>query len=160
MKTRLVGIVLVTLMGIGVASPIHASPKIHFSAHLSAGQEVQTPAVVSDAQGEALFQLNEDGTALGYKLIVANIENVKFAHIHMAAAGVNGPVVAFLFHGPTITGQTQGVLAEGTIGAADLVGPLAGHLLSDLISALRSGNAYANVHTDAYPTGEVRGQIK
>ena len=160
MKTRLAGTVLVGLLAIGVVGPTHASSGRNFTAHLSASQEVQTPAVVSDAQGEALFRLTDDETALSYKLIVANIENVKFAHIHMAPAGTNGQVVVFLFHGPTIAGRTQGVLADGTISASDLIGPLAGHPLSDLVSALRSGDAYANVHTDAYPAGEGRGQIK
>ena len=160
MKASLISIPLVVLLAIGVAGPTHASSGRDFTAHLSASQEVQTPAVVSEAQGEALFQLNDDETALSYKLVVANIENVKFAHIHMAPAGANGQVVVFLFHGPTIAGRTQGVLAEGTISASDLVGPLAGHSLSDLVSALRSGEAYANVHTDAYPAGEIRGQIR
>ncbi len=67
-------------------------------------------------------------------------------------------------------GRTNGVLAQGTITAADLVGPLAGHPLSDLISAMRAGNAYVNVHTNDgvgpintgpgdFSGGEVRGQI-
>jgi hypothetical protein len=57
---------------------------------------------------------------------VANIENVVAAHIHLAPAGVNGPVVAFLFSGAP-SGRSNGVLAEGTITAANLVGPLAGN---------------------------------
>src|SRR5688572_27776581 len=46
--------------------------------------EVMPAGVVntSHAVGNAIFQLNEDGTALSYKLIVANIENVFQAHIH------------------------------------------------------------------------------
>src|SRR2546428_9830099 len=160
MKARLFVCSLVVLLVIGGSLPTHASRSGNFTAHLSAGQEVQVPAVISNAQGEAIFKLSDDGTELTYNLVVANIENVKFAHIHMAPTGVNGPVVAFLFHGPTLTGRTQGVLAEGTISASDLVGPLAGHPLSDLVAAIQSGGAYANVHTDAYPAGEIRGQIK
>lgn len=127
-------------------------------AHLSASEEVQTPAIESNAQGQAIFHLSADGTALSYKLIVANISDVQAAHIHLAPAGTNGPVVAFLFHGPT-TGRTQGILAQGTITAADLIGPLAGHPLSDLVSAMQAGNTYSNVHTTAHPAGEIRGQI-
>ncbi|TMB98315.1 MAG: CHRD domain-containing protein [Chloroflexi bacterium] len=160
MRARLLILSLVALLAICVPFTTQAAAGTTFTAHLSAGQEVQTPAVVSNAQGQAIFHLNAEGTELRYKLIVANIDDVMFAHIHTAVAGANGPVVAFLFHGPTISGRTQGVLAEGTITASDLVGPLAGHSLSDLVSALESGGAYANAHTTAYPAGEIRGQIK
>jgi hypothetical protein len=143
----------------GSAAGVGAQPQT-FVAHLSASQEVQTPAIVSNAQGQAIFQLSADGNALGYELIVANISDVQAAHIHLAPAGTNGQVVAFLFHGPATSGRTQGVLAQGTITAADLIGPLAGHPLSDLVSAMQAGNTYANVHTSAHPAGEIRGQIQ
>jgi hypothetical protein len=56
------------------------------------------------------------------------------------------------------------------ITAADLVGPLAGQPLSALVTELRSGNAYANVHTNDglgdpntgpgdFPGGEIRAQL-
>ena len=142
----------------------------NFTAHLSGDQEV--PARETLATGHAIFHLSGDETALDYQLIVANIENVVASHIHVGASGVNGPVVAFLA-GPFAPGggRTDGVLAEGTITAANLVGPLAGHPLSDLIDAMRDGNTYVNVHTNDgvgatntgpgdFPGGEVRGQIE
>ncbi len=160
MKARILAFSLIALLAIAGSASADASGNGNFTAHLAARNEVQTPAVVSNAQGEAIFHVNDDGTTVSYKLIVANIKNVKFAHIHMAPAGTNGAIVAFLFHGPTISGRTEGVLAEGTITASDLVGPLAGHPLSDLVSAIEAGEAYANVHTNAHPAGEIRGQIK
>ena len=51
-------------------------------------------------------------------------------------------------------------MATGSITAASLVGPLAGHSLNDLLSAIRSGNAYSNVHTANFPNGELRGQVR
>lgn len=140
-----------------------------FTAHLSASQEV--PTNPSLAQGQAIFKLSSDGTELEYRLIVANLDNPVAAHIHLGPAGVNGPVVAFLF-GPAApgTGQTSGVIATGTITAADLVGPLAGQPLSELVEAIEAGDAYVNVHTNDgdsstaggpgdIPGGEIRGQI-
>ena len=38
-------------------------------------------------------------------------------------------------------------------------GPLKGKEISDLISLMSNGGAYANVHTDKYPKGAIRGQI-
>ena len=59
--------------------------------HLSGAEEV--PARDTGAQGQAVFQVNKDGTAMSYKLMVANIENVTQAHIHLAPFGTNGGIV-------------------------------------------------------------------
>jgi hypothetical protein len=134
---------------------------LNFVAVLSGSQEV--PPVETRARGTAIFQLNADGTELSYKLVCANIRNITQAHIHIAPAGENGPVVAWLYpSGPPsvlIPGMFNGVLAEGTITAANLVGPLAGLTLNDLLDAVKAGNAYANIHTTQNPGGEIRGQI-
>jgi len=140
-----------------------------YTAQLSAAQEV--PENASLARGAAVFMLSADGAALDYRLIVANLENPIAAHIHIAPEGQNGAVVAFLFGpGPAGSGRTSGVLATGTITAADLVGPLAGASLDDLVELLESGEAYVNVHTNDgvapantgpgdLASGEIRGQI-
>jgi hypothetical protein len=139
-----------------------ASQTRNFVAPASGAQEV--PANDSLARGNAVFQVSKDGDSISYKLIVANIENVTMAHIHLAPAGVNGPVVVWLYpDGPPpqlIEGRFSGVLAEGVITEADLVGPLAGASLQDLIDEMVAGNTYINVHTSQYPGGEVRGQIR
>jgi hypothetical protein len=129
--------------------------------HLSGDQEV--PARETTAQGQAIFQVNEDGSAISYKLLVANIENVRQAHIHLAPAGSNGDIVAWLYPAAPpavlIPGRTQGTLGEGVLTAASLMGPLAGQPLSALLDAMRSGGAYVNVHTSQFLPGEIRGQI-
>ena len=171
MKRALIAISLVALLALAAtAAGASADGNRTFTAHLSGGEEV--PANASHGTGEAIFQLDPSGDALSYRLVVANIDNVVASHIHVGAAGVNGPVVAFLFGTAAPGGGTfNGVLATGTITAANLVGPLAGHPLSDLISALESGGAYVNVHTNDgvappntgpgdFPGGEIRGQIR
>jgi CHRD domain len=118
------------------------------------------PAAAHNAVGTAVFQLSEDGTQLSHRLVVNNTSSpVLFAHIHLAAVGPNGPVVAFLFNNPAGV-QSNGLLTTGVVTAADLVGPLAGHPLSDLVAAMQAGTTYANVHTTRCPSGEVRGQIR
>jgi hypothetical protein len=129
-----------------------------FRATLEGEQEV--PPVDSDAKGFAIFRLSNDGTELGYKVIVANIEDVTAAHIHLAPKGENGPIVVFLFNPEAPTdGRTNGVLAKGTITSAELVGPLEGATLSELVDEIEAGNTYVNVHTVEHPGGEIRGQI-
>ena len=131
------------------------------SAHGNADQEVQAPAVVSNAHSQATFKLSADGKSLSYKLNVSRIDGVRFAHIHLGARGANGPVVAFLLPAQIpSTGAVSGRLATSTITAADLTGPLAGRPLSELVAAMERGGAYTNVHTDAFPAGEVRGQTR
>ncbi|MFC6669432.1 CHRD domain-containing protein [Marinobacterium aestuariivivens] len=161
----------VTALLLLTAGPAVAEPSaaFNFVAHLDGTQEV--PLRETSATGQTTFQLDTDGTALSYKLIVANIENVVAAHIHLAIAGINGPVVAFLA-GPFAPGEGRlnGVIAEGTITADDLVGPLVGMQLSVLLEAMRTDGTYVNVHTNDgidpansgpgdFPGGEVRGQI-
>jgi hypothetical protein len=162
---RLLAFVLVALL---VSAGGTAADKTTFTAHLAGSGEV--PARDTLAQGQATFHLNDDGT-ISYKLIVANIDNVFAAHIHLAPEGVNGPIVVPLFNAPPAGGRVDGVLvADGTITAASLTGPLAGHPLSDLIAAIEAGNTYVNAHTNDgvpppdtgpgdFPGGEIRGQI-
>lgn len=162
-KARLLFMVLVLVILLAVAGPAAADSARNFRAHLSSDQEVAAVPVVSLAQGQAVFQLSEDGTEIQYQLIASNIENVQMAHIHMGPAGENGPVVVWLYPDAPppqlIPGRFDGILAEGTFTASNLVGPLAGHPLSDLLSILESGGAYVNVHTSQYTGGEIRGQV-
>lgn len=162
-------VLLLAFAAIGLlAAPATAQLKRSYTAQLSGREEV--PMRDTRATGHANFKLNKEGTELEYKLIVANIENVVAAHIHLGARGTNGGVVVTLY-GPVDpgTGKKSGVLAEGTISAVNLTGDLAGRTLLDLIAAFDAGNAYVNVHTDDgqagsgragdIPEGEIRGQI-
>jgi hypothetical protein len=127
-----------------------------FKALLSGAAEV--PPVMTYASGEAWFELNMHNNELHYKLKVQNIEGVTQAHIHMGMPNMNRPVVAFLFGPSDPTGFMNGTLAEGVITESDLIGPLAGDF-QGLVDRLRGGMLYVNVHTDAVPSGEIRGQI-
>ena len=129
-----------------------------FKAKLS-GKEV-VPAVETKAMGEADFKLSKDGKELTYVLKLMDIENVSAAHIHTAVMGKNGGPVAGLFAGPKKEGMFSGEIAKGTITEKDLIGPLAGKTVGDLVKMIKEGAAYVNVHTDKYPDGEIRGQIK
>ena len=146
-----------------------AAHPVNYSAQLTGHEE--TPPHETKATGHATFQLSQDGLSLSYKIVVADMENVTAAHIHLGARQMNGPVVVMLY-GPVRAGggKKSGVLAEGTITSAVLTGDLAGHPLADLVMAMDAGNTYVDVHTDDgggapgtrsgdYPDGEIRGQI-
>jgi hypothetical protein len=115
--------------------------------------------------GVAMFRFSADSTQLYFKLIVAHIDNVTMAHIHLAPApGADGPPVLWLYPSAPpeqlIPGTFNGILAADTVTAANLVGPLAGMTLMDLHTAMLDSLTYVNVHTSLYPAGEIRGDIK
>jgi hypothetical protein len=156
----------------------HAGTPHNHSVHLSGDEEpaplppAPTPAD-SNAQGQA---------------IASNIENVVQAHIHCGPSGANGPIMVWLFPGPTATqaligptGRQDGVLAEGTVEtggpnhvrtvAASATCPDGVSNFADVLRQIRSGNAYVNVHTNDgaaptntgpgdFPGGEIRGQFE
>ena len=162
------------LVATGVAI---AAVSMNFNSPMEGAQEAPVPRD-TQARGNAVYKLSADGTRVQYKLIVANIENVFMAHIHMAPRGVSGPIVVWLYPGttPGVTaplgvGRIDGVIVQGSFGSSDVVGPLAGHPLSELVELMRSGGVYTNVHTNDgdlvmnegpgdFPAGEIRGQIK
>ncbi len=119
----------------------------------------EVPPVQTRAIGFVFFMLSKDSMTLHFFLFVARIENVTASHIHLAAVGVNGPVVVPLYLGPMIAGKFNGVLAKGTITAQNLTGPLAGQPLQALLTQIEAGNTYVNVHTTQHPGGEIRGQL-
>jgi hypothetical protein len=162
-------LVCLTTGALACAGVAYADSFRNFSTHLTGANEI--PARDTPAQGQATVKIAEDGSALFCKLMASNIDNVTQAHIHLGPPDQNGPVVAFLYGlVPPNGGPQNGRLSETTVTAADLRGPLAGQPLSVLIDAIRSGNAYVNVHTDNgvappnegqgdFPGGEVRGQL-
>jgi hypothetical protein len=133
-----------------------------FEATLSGSEAV--PPADTPAHGTATFELSKSGDALTYTLSVSDIENVTMAHIHIGPSGKEGPVAVWLYPSkpPAVTkeGKFSGELSKGSISAADLAGPLKGKTIADLVSDIKDGTAYVNVHTTAHPGGEIRGEIK
>lgn len=109
-----------------------------FSAGLNANQE--EPPNATTGRGTGYFLLGAGG--LTYRLTVSGLSSaITAAHLHGAGIGVNGAVITPLAFGGTTT--AAGVVA---LGAADQ-------------TALLNGLVYANVHTVAFPGGEIRGQV-
>jgi hypothetical protein len=143
-----------------------AEPANNFSATLSGAEE--EPANASTATGTATFSIT--GTEITYTVNTIGLANPVFAHIHIGAVGVNGPVRLNLCGtGPPEPACTpgDGVLATGTNGTVVGSPPIT---FDDLVAAMRAGEAYVNVHTDdgvGQPntgpgdliSGEIRGQI-
>ena len=157
------------VLGLAAIGGAGAGLNGNWSDHLTGDQEM--PARPTKGQGQAIFHLSDDGQSIDYRLIATNIDNVRQAHIHIGAAGANGPVVVFLYGlVPAGGGRQTGVLATGSFTEDDFIGPLENQPFSALVDAMRAGNAYVNVHTDDgvapantgpgdFPGGEIRAQI-
>ncbi|HYW32802.1 MAG TPA: CHRD domain-containing protein [Gemmatimonas sp.] len=139
-------------------NPVTPTPLVRFRAALVGSEEV--PPVASAATGNSEFTLSRTNDTLYVNITVNGLSNVRFGHFHTGARGANGGVVAFLVDGPpTLTGVQNGRIGKQFITAANLVNSLAGQPLSALIDQMRAGGIYVNLHTDANPGGELRGQI-
>ena len=144
-----------------------------FSAKLTGASQLPEPTT-SKATGELKLLVSADGKKISYTLTVENLRNPSASDLHLGPDTANGPAVVKLFPARGATarkGDVSGVLAEGTITADDLIGPLLGSALADLIEQVREGNTYVNIHTNDgtppansgpgdYNLGEIRGQIK
>lgn len=127
-------------------------------ADLSSKEEV--PPVESSARGRAEFYLSEDGRELRYQLKISGMSNITAAHIHLGSQGENDRVVVVLFDFTSPWESTiRSTDIEGVITESNLVGPLVGNSLSDLLREMGAGNTYINVHSKEHPQGHVRGHI-
>jgi CHRD domain len=167
---------IVTVFLTAAAATAVAAFNQNFGSHLKGRYEV--PERDTNAQGQAIFHLSDDGQSMEYKLIAANIENAFMAHIHIGPVDGTGPIAVWLFPSTApmpipladAQGRIDGVIAEGTFTAANFVGPLAGQPMSALVDAIEAGNAYVNIHSNDgvappntgpgdFPGGEIRAQL-
>jgi len=146
---------------------------LHFAATLTGAAQLPDPTD-SKATGELELTVHDGDKKISYTLSVTDLQNAYSCDLHLGGPSTNGPSIARLFpvHGATAkNGSFTGVLAEGTITASDLIGPMLGAPLPDLVFELRDGKAYVNIHTHDgvnpnkpgpgnYRTGEIRGQIE
>ncbi len=131
----------------------------------------QVPSVLSQAKGRFEAKLNQDGT-LSFWLSYSNMSSpVVQAHIHFGASKTNGGVMVFLCGGVKPACPASGSIT-GTLTAADVSVLPATNAdsvipqgikpadIAGLVAAIRSGNAYVNVHSTTFPSGEIRGQVE
>jgi CHRD domain len=154
---------------LGVSSAIADSGKKHLKAGDLTGLE-ENPDISTVAGGSFEITLDDDARTLSYELSYAGLEGtVLQAHIHFGKRAVNGGITLFLCGtagspGPAGTPVCpQSGTVSRTVSAADILAPgtqgIEAGNYEELAAALRSGHAYANVHSSKWPGGEIRAQI-
>ncbi|MCO6439154.1 MAG: CHRD domain-containing protein [Phycisphaerae bacterium] len=148
------------------AFPVHAQIT-PFNFVLEGSQEVPTP-VVANSGGAASLLYDAATKTFDLDLFVVGIElsdlrgvgaNSTPVHIHLAPPGTNGGIVVDLGFLGSFVDDPLGIRLK--LDDAPLGGLQSG-ISSDpatVEAALFAGNLYVNVHTNDYPSGEIRGQI-
>jgi CHRD domain len=156
----LLGVALIVTLAAtaAVAHNDNGKGKARLDSYQETPMTLSTPATGS-------FRIRMASGGLNYKLRYQGFTSpVLFAHIHLGARGLTGGVIAFLCGGGDKPACPQGSgTVEGTIDAADIIGPagqgIAPGELTEVVKALRKGAVYANVHSQNFQGGEIRGQI-
>jgi hypothetical protein len=128
----------------------------------------EVPAIHTNGMGKLSLTVNNDNT-ISFELTYANLSSpAQVAHVHFAQPNVNGGVSFFFCGGggkpacPAGNTSTPATVT-GTVAASDVLAVTAQGLpagdLSAIVSEIRAGFAYANVHTTNFPGGEIRGQL-
>jgi len=141
----------------------------HLSATLSGYQE--TPSISSTGTADFTADVAKDGQSVDWHMSYSGLEgNVLQSHIHFGQRGVAGGISVFLCtnlgNGPAGTqacpGPHEGTIS-GTFGPSDVIGPTAQGIAAgewnELVQAIVAGKAYANIHSNLWPAGEIRAQL-
>ncbi len=117
-----------------------AAQVTYFAASLDGAQEV--PPNASTGGGYGVVRLEEPANTVRIFTDWFGLSGAPTAaHLHLAGVGANGPVIVPL----------------GASGPAAFTG--AGVLTPAEVAALKTAGTYINVHTAAFPGGEIRGQV-
>ena len=101
----------------------------------------EVPSVTTSATGTADITIGADRSVKAS--VTAKDMTATASHIHMGAAGTNGPVVVpFTKSGDAFSAAPDAKLTE------------------EQYAAYKAGNLYVNVHSATNPGGEIRGQLK
>ena len=133
---------LTTLMGCASVGKMTSSMSsaVRGDEKLTGAQEV--PPVTTAATGTANINVTADGMVSGSVTTAGLISTM--AHIHLAPAGQNGPVIVPL----TKNGDNGYMMPAGA------------KLTTAQLEAYKMGSLYVNVHSVANKGGEIRAQLK
>ena len=159
-----------------VALPALASGPFVSKTRLSDAQEVADVPVVSDGRARATIRFDRGLTRarvnVRFRDLVGSV--VTRLHLHCNVAGANGPIAIGLIdtvnadfdNSDVITQDGHrifGVLTNDEFPAVDACPGVVDRPVNNIASlaaAIDAGLLYWNLHTDIFPAGELRGQVR
>lgn len=156
-RTFLYGLMTALLVAGATTAPRAQAGKQTLVAVLSGGSEAPT-AVNTGAHGKAVITIDPAAGEVSWVIDVFNYPTgLTASHIHVGAAGTAGPII--IDFAPTAIGVSGPFRLEGTT-KAFIARPAAGiRSMDEAMIAIAAGNTYVNVHSQANPGGEIRGQL-
>ncbi len=163
----------VAILGIGATTAAAvAGGGERVKTRLSGFEEV--PAVMTTGAGSFKARINDAADKIEYELRYSGLEGgtVLMAHIHVAQKTANGSIVVWFCGSstnpgpagtptcPASPGTVTGTITPADVQAVPAQGFDPAGEFAELVRAIESGVAYANVHTARSPGGEIRGQIE
>ena len=115
---------------------------VKFTAQLSGANE--SPAVKTDGTGMGNVTLDTASRKLDWEVTFW---------------GLSGPATAAHFHGPAESAKNAGVVVPIAKGGDPTPFKGSATLTPEQMADLMAGRWYINVHTQANPPGEIRGQV-
>jgi CHRD domain len=167
MRKLVLAVALVVAASLTVVAAVaiaHGGNGGNHRANLNGYQETTGPGSISTT-GKGTLRLRVEGNEIHYRLRYQNIEGttVTQAHIHFAQRHVAGGIIAFLCAGTEAPCTSPNGDISGVITAAEIIGPAGQGIqagsFAEAVRAIRAGATYANVHSNIWPQGEIRGQI-
>ena len=167
-KARVAVLLFSVLVLTLAAVPAHAQGGTAES-RLRAFEEV--PALSTGGGGRFDATISADGSTITYQLHYFNLRGaITQAHLHLAQRDVNGGIMIFLCSNlgngpagtqacPTGDGTITGTIHASDVGAGAAAQGVAPGELFSALRGIRGGVVYANVHTNLFPGGEIRGQL-
>jgi len=157
------------VLGLTVAATNADEATVSMRAKLTGFQE--SPPKLSPSTGR--FEATLTGSTLSYTLTYSKLSTPAFmAHIHFGQPAVNGGIFLWLCGSAAAPGPAGtptcppdgGTVSRSGVTAADIQGISAQNLsagdFAGALSIIASGDAYVNVHTTAFPGGEIRGLVR
>src|SRR5438132_7778445 len=160
---------VVAVLGLTIAATSADEGTLKLRAKLTGFQE--SPPKLSPSTRS--FEATVTGSTLSYTLTYSKLSSPAFmAHIHFGQPAVNGGIFLWLCGSAAAPGPAGtptcppdgGTVSRSGITAADIQGVSAQNLsagdFAGAPSIITSGDAYVNVHTTAFPGGEIRGLVR
>jgi len=163
-------VLVLSLVGASLALASQGAKQNHhpkggnkFSAKMIGHNEV--PAVHTKAVGNVTLTVADDQQSISFELTYSGLNSAPlFSHVHFGQKNVNGGVSFFFCGGGGKPACPASGTVTGTVVAADVAGlgtqGMPAGDLGAIIQEIREGFAYANLHTQTSPGGEIRGQLK